>query len=205
MSSVHFRKPDFAAMEQRYKAAFFNSLSGFKPLNLVGSIDENGLTNLAIFSSVFHLGSNPALMGMIMRPDSVERHTLQNIKAIGWYTLNHVNSEIYTKAHQTSARYPKNVSEFEACGLTAMYTDHCKAPYVSESHVRMGLQVAEINPIQVNGTYLVIGSVEEVILPDTSLEPDGFIDIEKAGTIVGSGLDSYHKTEKIKRLGYAKP
>jgi flavin reductase (DIM6/NTAB) family NADH-FMN oxidoreductase RutF len=205
MSFNHFSKADFEAMEQRYRAAFFNSLSGFKPLNLVGSVGADGQTNLAIFSSVFHLGSHPALMGMILRPDSVERHTLQNIQSVGWYTLNHVHTDIYEKAHQTSARYPREVSEFDACGLTAVYTDLCKAPYVSESHVRMGLRLLEINPIRANGTYLVIGSVEEVILPDSAPGPDGYIDIEQAGTIAGSGLDGYHKTERITRLGYAKP
>jgi hypothetical protein len=33
---------------------------------------------------------------------------------------------------------------------------------------------------------------------------DGFIDLENAGTITVSGLDSYHSTKKIERLSYAK-
>jgi hypothetical protein len=35
--------------------------------------------------------------------------------------------------------------------------------------------------------------------------PDGFVDLEKAGTLTCSGLDSYHKTARIARLSYAKP
>ena len=34
---------------------------------------------------------------------------------------------------------------------------------------------------------------------------DGYVDIEKAGTIAISGLDNYHDTKSIARLSYAKP
>ena len=34
---------------------------------------------------------------------------------------------------------------------------------------------------------------------------DGYVDIERAGTIAISGLDSYHETKRIARLSYAKP
>ncbi|MDZ7625721.1 MAG: hypothetical protein U5J96_14920 [Ignavibacteriaceae bacterium] len=37
------------------------------------------------------------------------------------------------------------------------------------------------------------------------LTKDGYVDIERAGTIAISGLDSYHETKKTARLSYAKP
>jgi hypothetical protein len=74
---LHLCEQDILQMENFYRAAFVNSLSGFKSASLIGTIDKNKQTNLAVFSSVFHLGSNPALMGFINRPDSVDRHTLE--------------------------------------------------------------------------------------------------------------------------------
>ncbi|HBF47730.1 MAG TPA: flavin oxidoreductase, partial [Shewanella frigidimarina] len=47
---------------------------------------------------------------------SVPRHTFENIMQTGLYTINHVNQSIYEQAHQTSARYDKDESEFEATG-----------------------------------------------------------------------------------------
>jgi hypothetical protein len=44
-----------------------------------------------------------------------------------------------------------------------------------------------------------------VSIPEASLEEDGYIDLEAAGTVTCSGLDSYHRTERIGRLTYAKP
>jgi flavin reductase (DIM6/NTAB) family NADH-FMN oxidoreductase RutF len=205
MEATIFSGNDILQMETRIRAAFMNSLSGFKSASLIGSIDSKGNTNLAIFSSVIHLGSNPALIGFINRPDSTSRHTLENILETKCFTINHVNKEIYKKAHQTSARYAKEVSEFDATGLTTQFHTLLQAPYVKESHIKYGLEFAEKHELKINGTVLIIGRVLEVIIPDNCLLPHGAIDIEKAETITISGLDCYHTTDLLSRLTYAKP
>lgn len=196
---------DLAGMEQRYRAACINSLGGFKSIQLVGSKSKDGQSNLAIFNSIVHLGANPPLIGMIVRPDSVERHTYENILATGFYTLNHIHEEMYVRAHQTSARYPRNESEFIQCGLNEEYKDGFYAPYVQESKVQIGVALRDKIHIPLNKTILVVGEIVSVYLPESALQADGFIDLEKAGTLAGSGLDSYHRTSVLNRLSYAKP
>lgn len=205
MNLNYFTRDSLLQMETRTRAAFMNSLSGFKSASLIGTIDSNGNTNLAIFSSVIHIGSNPALIGFINRPDSTSRHTLENILETHYFTINHINENIYRQAHQTSARYPKALSEFEATGLTEEFGTLFKAPYVKESTIKYGLSFAEKHDLNINGTILIIGKVEEIFIPEDCLLDNGSIDIEKAETIAISGLDSYHKTQKIARLSYAKP
>lgn len=200
-----FRIEDILKYEKPYRTAFVNSLSGFKSANLIGTISSEGKTNLAIFNSVIHVGANPPLMGFLMRQVSVERHTYNNIKETGHFTINHINKEIFKQAHQTSARYEKDISEFDACGLTPEYTEAFKAPYVKESKIKIGVKFLEEQEIKSNGTIFIIGEVLEVILPDEVISEDGFVDIEKAGTIAISGLDSYHETKRITRLSYVKP
>jgi flavin reductase (DIM6/NTAB) family NADH-FMN oxidoreductase RutF len=198
-------KENILNSEKLYRTNFVNSLSGFKSANLIGTISNEGKTNLAIFSSVIHVGANPPLMGFLMRPVSVERNTYNNIKETGYFTINHINKEIFKQAHQTSARYEKDNSEFDACGLTPEYTETIKAPYVKESKIKIGLKFAEEQEIKSNVTIFMVGEIIEIILPDNVAAKDGFIDIEKAGTIAASGLDSYHETNRIARLSYAKP
>ena len=193
------------ALEKHYRTNLVNSLIGFKSANLIGTISKEGKTNLAIFSSVIHVGANPPLMGFLMRPVSVERHTYSNIKETGYFTINHINKEIYKQAHQTSGRYDKNVSEFDACGLTPEYTETIKAPYVKESTIKIGLRFVEEQEIKANGTIFIVGEIVELILPDDVVAKDGYVDIEKAETIAISGLDNYHATKRIARLSYAKP
>lgn len=198
-----FHQQDFPQMDKFFRRNLINCLSGFKSVNLVGTVNKENITNLAIFSQIFHLGATPALMGMIVRPDIVPRHTLQNILETQYYTFNHIQEHFFEQAHQTSARY--QISEFDATELTTEYSETHAAPYVKEANIKIGLKLVEQQKLSVNDTLFVIGEVVEIIVADNFISKDGFIDLEKAGTITCSGLDSYHKTQKIARLSYAKP
>jgi len=195
---------DIMAMEKRFRTTFINSISGFKSLNLVGTVNQEGQTNLAVFNSIFHVGAHPPLLGMIFRPDEAERHTLENIISTQQYTLNHVHPGIVKKAHQTSARYPKQISEFETTGLSAYFTSAMIAPYVKESKVKIGLHLKEKIAVNANKTTIIIGEINEIIIDENAIIEDGYVDLEKLETCTVAGLDAYFTTNKIARLSYAK-
>ena len=191
--------------ERFYRANFINCLSGFKAASLIGTVNKNGHPNLAVFSSVVHLGSDPALIGFINRPLAAAPHTLKNIEAIGVYTINHIHPSLVAKAHQTSAKYPAEVNEFEAVGIKSQFVDNIIAPFVADSHVKYALQLVEIVPIKHNNTFLVIGSITDVLIDETLIVEDGFIAIENAGSMTSLGIDAYYTTQLNARFGYAKP
>lgn len=56
-------------LEKQYRISLINSLVGYKSLNLLGTISKEGITNLCIISSTFHLGANPPLLGLVIRPE----------------------------------------------------------------------------------------------------------------------------------------
>ena len=197
--------PEFSQMEKRYRANFFNTLSGYKSANLLGTISNNKNTNLAIFNSVIHLGANPPLMGFILRPISVERHTYDNIISSGDYTINHVHEAIIGKSHQTSAKYDKNVSEFEECGFTPEYIQNFKAPFVQEAFIKIGLKFKEEIIIKSNETILMVGEILLVQIKEEFIESNGAINLPSAKTVTISGLDTYLKAEQIKKLSFARP
>ncbi len=192
-------------MSSRYKARLINSLSGFKSTNLIGTIDGEGQTNLAIFSSVVHLGAAPALVGFVMRPNTVERHTFDNIQQTKQYTINQVSQEFYKAAHQTSAKYSRNQCEFQHTGLTKFFHENIDAPFVKESRLKYAVSLRDILPIAINNTQLVIGEITDILCDKSAIGEDGYIDIESLGTVANSGLDSYHLTQRLSRLNYAQP
>ena len=202
---MQFSGADIAAMEDRFRVFFVNALSGFKSANLVGTTSADGQDNLAMFSSVVHLGANPPLLGMVSRPHSVRRDTLENIAATGFYTINHVGAEFFEAAHQASARYEPEISEFDAVGLTRRHGELHPAPYVAESPLQIGLAHRQTIDLDINGTCLVIGEVVEVELSGAAVGEDGAIDLGQLGSLVVGGLDSYHAPEQLARLSYAKP
>lgn len=202
---MRITKHEIEEFDQRYRTTFINSLAGFRQAVLVGTQSENGIANLAIFNSLMHLGANPALLGLISRPDSVLRDTLENIKKSAFYTLNFIKASDFQKAHQTSARYPNNVSEFEKVGFSAEYQYPFPAPFVTEAVVKIGVKLEELIPIKTNGTLLIVGSVQEVILDENLVSNDGYIDLATPETLITQGLDAYFKAQPIGRLPYAKP
>ncbi|MBK9257350.1 MAG: flavin reductase [Saprospiraceae bacterium] len=205
MNLTTFTKEQISNMDRRFRATFINSLGGFKSVVLVGTKDPETGSNLAIMSSFFHIGANPALCGLIFRPESEERHTLKNILKTGSYTINHIREEFIAQAHQTSAKYPYDVSEFEVTGLNEFFLDDFQAPFVLESSIRLGVNFRERHDLTINGTVMILGEIVYVHCPSECISGDGFVNLEKAGTITCSGLDSYHNTKLIKRLPYAKP
>ncbi|MFT6132201.1 MULTISPECIES: flavin reductase family protein [unclassified Shewanella] len=201
---MHFTKERLDALEKHTRSHLINSLSGFKSANLIGTQDLQGNTNLSIVSSVIHLGANPPLVGMIIRPHSVPRHTFENILQTGLYTINQVNQSIYEQAHQTSARYDKDESEFVAAGLTPEYLSDFSAPFVKESRLKYSVKLVEHQHLAINGTEFVIGEIVDVYVDDDAVQTDGFIDLHTIDTVAISGLDCYYTGNKLARLPYAK-
>jgi len=205
MKDITLSKNDLQAMEQRERTRLVNSLSGFKSANLIGSCDSQGAANLAVISSVVHLGSHPPLFGFIVRPCKRRRHTLDNILQTKYFTINSIGADFFKKAHQTSARYPKEVSEFDSVGLTPYYDDDISAPFVLESALKIGLELKEHIQIESNHTQMLIGEVVTLHAPKNAFMPDGYLALEALDTVTISGLDSYHVTQRLQRLSYAKP
>lgn len=194
---------DIVQLDKRYRANLINSFTGFKSLALIGTRSRTGQTNLAVFSQVMHVGASPPYIGVLFRPNVVPRHTFENIIETGFFTVNQVREDFFERAHQTSARY--DISEFEATGLTEEYIDGFNVPLVKESSVKAVCELNERIDVQSNGTHLIIGAIRKMIYPDGILAEDGFLDLEKARSLTVSGLDSYHTTNRLKRLPYAKP
>lgn len=195
---------DILAFEQRYRTTLMNSVSGFKSLQMVATANKNGVSNIALFNSIFHVGANPPYIGMVFRPDGPEHETLANILESGVYTLNNVKIDLYEVAHQTSARYPAGESEFKHCGFTEEYVENFNAPFIKESNIKLGLAVKEVIPVLLNNTKIVIGEVQHILLDEDFLTADGYIDLAKAKSTTVVGLDAYYQTTLLGRLKYAK-
>jgi flavin reductase (DIM6/NTAB) family NADH-FMN oxidoreductase RutF len=198
-------KQDIEQLEQRYRTAFINSLAGFRQAVLVGTKSTAGNTNLAIFNSLIHLGADPALFGLISRPDTVQRDSFQNIIETKEYTLNYIHSSLFEKAHQTSARYEKGISEFEKVGLEESYHSSCIAPFVSNAIVKIAMKLEDSIPIPINGTILIIGSIINVEMDASLVGEDGFVALSEAEVLISQGLDAYFVSQPIGRLPFAKP
>lgn len=195
-------KQELEKLDRVYRLKLVNSLSGFKSANLIASVSKSGESNVAIFSSVVHLGSDPALIAFVMRPRTVPRDTYRNIKEIGQYTINHVHESIVEKAHITSGSWSE--SEFRKSGLTEEHHKGFTAPFVKESKIKFAVSFADELPIRQNGTLLIVGQIEKIFLQEDLINKDGALDLFQAKSATVSGLNSYGVVSKLAEHDYVR-
>ena len=201
----HFTKSNIKDLNKVKRLNIINSITGIKPGNLIGTINKEKIANLAIFSSVIHLGSNPALLGFILRPqERVRRDTYNNILENGSYSINHLPETLTINGHYTSAKFNKDQSEFDYCKFTEWYVDDFEAPFVKESNLNIGLKFQESLPVKANNTIMIIGSVEHIFVKDDAISKEGYIDLEKLKSTGIGGLNSYYSLKKINSYPYAR-
>ena len=202
---MHFNEEEIENLEKIYRVNLINSCSGYKAANLIGTVSENN-NNLAIFSSLVHLGSNPPLLGFFLRPtEIVPRHTYLNIKENQYYTINSVEKEFADKAHHTSAKYDKSISEFEIVDLEPEFINKFPSPYVKPSSIKIGMKFVEELKISYNKSRLIVGKIVELHVNDDMIDKDGFLNLYKAEVATISGCDGYSYPKNNSRKGYQKP
>lgn len=201
----HFSKESIDNSAVRYRNNLINSISGYKSANLIGTQSTEGASNLAVFNSIIHLGSNPALLGFILRPTTVPRHTYQNLKDTGIFTINAIQKNQIEDAHHTSAKYPEGVSEFDQTQLKKEYKGDCIAPFVSNSPIQIACRYVNDYLIQENDTRLVVGAIEELYINEEMLLDDGWIQLDKGEVVTINGLEGYALPEPLARFPYARP
>ena len=200
-----FTRIDIDKMSKIFRLNLINSITGYKSANLIGTKTDNKINNVAIFSSVTHLGSDPPLIGFITRPENGNRNTYNNILKNKFFTINHIVKNQIISAHQSSAKYPKNVSEFDKTDLKVEFKNNFDAPFVKDSPVQIGCSFVNKYFIKENKTTLMIGQVEMLFINKKLLVEDGFVQLDREDVITVNGLDGYALPKLIKRIPYARP
>ena len=201
----HISKQDLNAMNSIYKLNLINSCTGYKSANLIGTVSIENIHNVAVFSSITHLGSDPALLTFIVRPTTVPRDTYKNIIDNKEFTVNHINVEDIKEAHHTSARYPSVISEFDVTNLEKEFKDDYKAPFVKSSRIKLGCKYLNQYEIKENNTLLMVAEINDIYFNEDIIQKDGWLNLDIAKTVTVNGLDGYALPSLVQRFEYAKP
>lgn len=200
-----FTREHIDSLDYIFKINLINCLSGFKSANLIGSISTNGVENIAVFSSVVHLGSTPPLLGFVLRPATVPINTYENIKNTGIFTINHVSEPMIEDVYYTSGKYSSFSTEFIVTDLTSEYLYGFGAPFVVASPVKIAMKYVDDIIIPYNQTKMIIGEIQFIEMKDEMLQSDGFLNLSRGKVATINGLDGYAVPTLFKRLEYQRP
>ncbi len=197
-------KEEISKMEKIERLNLINSCTGYKSANLIATKSADGKPNVAIFSSITHLGSYPALIGFIMRPTTVPRDTYKNIRETGYFTVNHITVDMIADAHHTSANYELGISEFDKTNLEEEYKNDILIPFVKGSPVQLYCKYVNEYYIKENDTIHVVASIENLFFDENLQHQDGWLQIDKGNVITLNGLDGYCLPKLVDRFQYAR-
>ena len=201
----NFKLNELLELDKIYRANLINSCTGFKSANLISTKSKDGIENVAVFSSVTHLSSNPPLLGFILRPTTVERNTYDNLEKTGYFTVNHIHQSIVKDAHHTSAKYDGDISEYSKTNLVSEYKDNFWATFVKDCPIQIACKFINEYDIKENGCKHIIGAIEHIYIGDQILSKDGWLNLEAAQTVTVNGLDAYASPKIIDRLSFSRP
>ncbi|MBI4347074.1 MAG: flavin reductase family protein [Elusimicrobia bacterium] len=154
-------EPESLSAADRY--GLLIALIAPRPIAWVSTVDAEGRPNLAPFSFFTGVTGNP--MTVCFCPanhrSGGKKDTLANVEATGEFVVNVVGESLAERMNQTSAEYPRGVSEFGEAGLTPAPSARVRPPYVKESPAQLECRLHQIvrvgeGPLAGN---LVIGTV----------------------------------------------
>ncbi|CAH8711897.1 flavin reductase family protein [Paenibacillus thiaminolyticus] len=176
---------DIAPHELHWRDAYKLMIGSIlpRPIAFVSTIDPNGTANLAPFSFFTAICAEPFLIGfapMRRGTDGRKKDTLVNIEATGEFVVNIVGEQIVEPMNETAAEFEPDVDEFQAAGLTPIYSQLIRPYRVKESGIQMECVLHDILHFgdQPGAGSFVIGKVVLMHISD-ELYADGKIDMEK--------------------------
>lgn len=142
-----------------------------RPIGWIGTVSASGLPNLAPFSFFNAVSGIPPTF--VFSPGrGTRRDTLDNVRAVGEFTINVVSVEVLAAMNASSASFDADVDEFAECGLTAVASSMIRPPMVGECKANIECVVTQIvdvgHPERGNG--LVIGEAVAFHVVDEILD-----------------------------------
>jgi flavin reductase (DIM6/NTAB) family NADH-FMN oxidoreductase RutF len=198
-------KDEINEMDKIRRLNLINSCTGYKSANLIVTRSSKGISNVAVFSSVTHIGSNPPMISFITRPLSVKRDTYTNIKNNGFFTVNHIIEDMIEDAHHSSANYEENCSEFDKTNLVEEFKEGISIPFVKNSPVQLYCKYLNEYHIVENDTFHIIASIENLFFDENLLHKDYWLQLDRAKVVAINGLDGYALPKLKNRFEYARP
>ncbi len=147
----------------------FKAIVAPRPIGWIGSIDNNGIANLAPYSYFNAISDNPyfVVFGSIEYKD-----TIKNCETNKDFTCSLVSEELFSHMNNSSAPVNPNIDEFNICKIKKQDGHIVSAPYVSDCSAALEcrhwktIDLPGSNREKLSGNYIVIAEVLGVYIND---------------------------------------
>lgn len=150
-----------------------NGIISPRAIAWIGSVNTEGLVNLAPHSYVTVVSNDPPMLGFT---SGSAKDTYRNIKATKEFVFNVVTEELTEAMNLTAVDFPPEISEVEELEIEQIPSDHVSVPRVKNSPLQLECKLVEIREYGVNPAYFIVGEVvafhlDERVLVNDRIDP----------------------------------
>jgi flavin reductase (DIM6/NTAB) family NADH-FMN oxidoreductase RutF len=159
-----------------------------RPVAWVGSVDADGVDNLAPFSFFMGVSATPPMIAFAAARlrDGTLKHTARNIVATREFTVSIPEEDTLDDMHRTSAPFPG--SEFDAVGVARAASRRVRPPRVAAARVALECRLDQA--VDVGNSLLIVGEVLEFFVAD-ALWAEGEVRLDGFQPVARLGGDAY--------------
>lgn len=147
-----------------------------RPVVVVSTISEKGISNAAPFSFSSPISFKPPLYGFSCSPD---RHTWRNIKENEEFVVNIVGNDFGPLMKILEQKFPYGISEIEKAGLTEEISKKIQPPRIIEAIAWLECKLESF--VEMGDHLWIVGRVLEADTKDEFWNE--VIDVEKASPL----------------------
>jgi flavin reductase (DIM6/NTAB) family NADH-FMN oxidoreductase RutF len=176
-----------------------------RPIAWTGTRGADGTDNLAPFSYFMGVSTRPpsVAISVARQTDGSLKHTAANILQSQVFTVSIVPFSHAAQMNQCAAPWPAGVSEFDACGLTAVVGERVNAPWPAEALASMECKLVHAHDM--GSTHLLVGEVVLYHIDDSVLFTDKrghtVVDSAALDAVSRAGINDYGHLAKRFMLG----
>lgn len=164
---------DFSSITEHQRYKLMASLIVPRPIALITTLSEDGVVNAAPFSMFNMLGEEPpiVMVSINRQQDGQLKHTAANIARTGEFVVHLTDEAMAEQMHRCAERFPVDVSELAAVGLTTAPSRRVKPPRIAEAPAAFECTLYEL--LETASRQIFIGQVHWLHARD------GLIDTEQ--------------------------
>lgn len=125
-----------------------------RPIAWVSTASADGRCNLAPFSHFTNCSGRPPT---ILFCAGGEKDTVRNIRSTTEFVVNIVSDDLKRPMRATSAKWPSDIDEFEACGVQKQTSSHVAPPRVAAACAAFECRLHQVIPV--GDAHIVVGEV----------------------------------------------
>lgn len=167
-----------------------------RPIAWISTTSEDGVDNLAPFSSYNYVSSNhPVVLFNTPNEDHGGlKDTARNVLATGEFAVNVVTEPLLEQMDHSSAPISSDESEFELAGVDRAPCRRISPPRVADAVVTM--ECTYYDSMEIHDRLLILGEVQYFHVADDVLT-GGRIDMQKVDTVGRLGGPYYTVSDPI--------